>query len=56
MGLINQQKNIHHSFNEHKKLTSFILGIKKEASIALITDAGTPSISDPASLLVFVNQ
>tara|TARA_B100000614_G_scaffold256254_1_gene274501 strand:- start:51 stop:728 length:678 start_codon:yes stop_codon:yes gene_type:complete len=49
---INKPTKKYHSFNEHKKLTSFISELKKETSIALITDAGTPSISDPGFLLV----
>ena len=49
---INKLTKKYHSFNEHKKLTSFISELKKETSIALITDAGTPSISDPGFLLV----
>ena len=49
---INKPIKKYHSFNEHKKLTSFISELKKETSIALITDAGTPSISDPGFLLV----
>ncbi len=42
----------YHTFNEHKKLNSFISELKKGKSIVLITDAGTPSISDPGFLLV----
>lgn len=42
----------HHQFNEHKKLESIILKLKEGSVLALITDAGTPAISDPGYLLV----
>lgn len=41
-----------HKFNEHKKLQQHIDAIATGSSIALISDAGTPSISDPGFLLV----
>lgn len=41
-----------HSQNEHKALQSIVDKLKEGASIALVTDAGTPGISDPAYLLV----
>lgn len=42
----------YHAFNEHKTLASIIKQLKKDAKIALVTDAGTPAISDPGFLLV----
>src|SRR6056300_422666 len=42
----------HHMHNEHKSLMSVIQRIKNGETIALISDAGTPAISDPGFLLV----
>ena len=41
-----------HMYNEHKKLSSIIKKIKDGISMALISDSGTPGISDPGFLLV----
>ena len=41
-----------HIFNEHKTLGSLIERMQKGEVMALITDAGTPGISDPGFLLV----
>lgn len=41
-----------HAHNEHKKVTHFANEIEGGVSIALISDAGTPGISDPGFLLV----
>ena len=49
--IINQVRS-HHKFNEHKTLNQYITFLKSGQNIALVTDAGTPSISDPGFLLV----
>lgn len=42
----------HHKFNEHRAVTHTVERIKGGNQIALISDAGTPSVSDPGFLLV----
>lgn len=42
----------HHKFNEHKTVESVVNRIKAGATVALISDAGTPGISDPGFLVV----
>ena len=39
-------------FNEHKTLAGLISRLQAGAQLAIITDAGTPAISDPGYLLV----
>lgn len=41
-----------HIFNEHKKLSGLLERMKSGETMALISDAGTPGISDPGFLLV----
>ena len=41
-----------HKFNEHRSLQGFINRMEMGENIALVSDAGTPSISDPGFLLV----
>jgi 16S rRNA (cytidine1402-2'-O)-methyltransferase len=42
----------HHKFNEHKEIDRIAGELKEGKNIALVTDAGTPGISDPGFLLV----
>ena len=42
----------YHQHNEHKVLDHLVQQLQAGKNIALITDAGTPGISDPAFLLV----
>ena len=41
----------HHKFNEHQQVKRIAERIQKGENIALISDAGTPGISDPGFLL-----
>ena len=41
----------HHQFNEHKTIDTLVRQIAEGTSMALISDAGTPGISDPGFLL-----
>ena len=42
----------HHSFNEHKNNLSIIEKINSGLIVSLVSDAGTPAISDPGYLLI----
>ncbi len=42
----------YHAHNEHKMLDRIVEEIESSNSVALITDAGTPGISDPGFLIV----
>ena len=42
----------HHKFNEHKTVDSIVQRIMSGQMVALISDAGTPAISDPGFLVV----
>ncbi len=42
----------HHKFNEHQMVESVVNRIKGGENVALISDAGTPGISDPGFLVV----
>ncbi len=49
---ISTKMSSYHQFNEHKQLSNFINRINNGETIALISDAGTPGISDAGFLLV----
>ena len=49
---IDKKVYAHHQHNEHKSLKEVIRFLKEGRRIALISDAGTPAISDPGFLLV----
>lgn len=42
----------HHKFNEHEAVSPVISRIESGETMALVSDAGTPAISDPGFLLV----
>lgn len=42
----------HHKFNEHQTTESVVDRLKSGETIALVSDAGTPAISDPGFFLV----
>ncbi len=48
---INTPMQSHHMHNEHKTLDGIVRRLKNGEQIALISDAGTPAISDPGFLL-----
>ena len=49
---IENQMIVYNNFNESKKLNKILLLLKEGNDIALISDAGTPCISDPGYLIV----
>ena len=48
---ISTQMQSHHMHNEHKMVNRIVERLKSGETIALISDAGTPAISDPGFLL-----
>lgn len=48
---ITTQMHSHHMHNEHKTTEGIVNRIKSGQTVALISDAGTPAISDPGFLL-----
>lgn len=42
----------HHKFNEHETVARIVTEINSGKNVALISDAGTPGISDPGFLMV----
>jgi 16S rRNA (cytidine1402-2'-O)-methyltransferase len=49
---ISKSLQSYHIFNEHKAVEKLVDRMKKGEVFALVSDAGTPSISDPGFLLV----
>jgi 16S rRNA (cytidine1402-2'-O)-methyltransferase len=49
---ISKPLHSHHKFNEHKTAENIVNRLKAGEQIALISDAGTPAISDPGFFLV----
>ena len=49
---IKSQLRSHHKFNEHKEVKIIVDKIKEGNNVAVISDAGTPGISDPGFLIV----
>jgi 16S rRNA (cytidine1402-2'-O)-methyltransferase len=49
---IKNRLHSHHKFNEHKTVEMIATQIEEGKNVALISDAGTPGISDPGFLLV----
>jgi len=50
-GIVNRMQS-YHKFNEHGKTASIVNRVKGGETIALVSDAGTPGISDPGFLVV----
>ena len=49
---IKNQMHSYHIFNEHKTVQNLVEKLKGGQKIALVSDAGTPGISDPGFLIV----
>lgn len=49
---ISKKMYAHHQHNEHKAVKEVLRFLKEGRQVALISDAGTPGISDPGFLLV----
>ncbi len=49
---IQKQLLPYHKFNEHKTVESVVEKIKSGMNIALVSDGGTPGISDPGHILI----
>ena len=49
---IEKKMHSHHKFNEHATVAMVAARIEAGESVALVSDAGTPGISDPGFLLV----
>ena len=49
---INKKLVSHHKFNEKKKLSFILKLLENDKIISMISDAGTPAISDPGRILI----
>ena len=49
---IQNKMQSHHKFNEHETTAGIVSRIQSGENIAMVSDAGTPGISDPGFLLV----
>ncbi|MCW5908446.1 MAG: 16S rRNA (cytidine(1402)-2'-O)-methyltransferase [Chitinophagales bacterium] len=49
---IEKQLVAHHKFNEYKAAEGIVAKLQSGINIALVSDGGTPGISDPGSILV----
>jgi 16S rRNA (cytidine1402-2'-O)-methyltransferase len=49
---IQNRMQSHHKFNEHQSVEQLVSRIRSGEQMALVSDAGTPSISDPGFLLI----
>ena len=49
---IQNKMQSHHKFNEHQTVERVVARIKAGEKVALVSDAGTPGISDPGFLIV----
>ena len=49
---INSKLISNHKFNEKKNVSKIIDILKSDCVVSLISDAGTPSISDPGAILI----
>lgn len=49
---IQNKMQSYHKFNEHKAVSHIVDRLNAEEDIALVSDAGTPGISDPGFLIV----
>jgi len=49
---IHKPLSAYHKFNEHKQVQNIIEKLQSGLNIALVSDAGTPGISDPGFLIV----
>ena len=49
---INSKLIVNHKFNEKKNLSKLLELLKNGSIVSIISDAGTPTISDPGAILV----